>query len=200
MTLRARGRRRVREIPSGDIATLAGMSDQANPERSDPDLLGAALARLPVDQRTILVLHHLEGQGVAEIAEVLEIPVGTVKSRLPSGSSGPPGSSRGRGSQAMTQPDWDDDRLAAAFHARFDRPAPPTVARESTARSPVPRRLDIQVLGRGPARNLAAAAVAVLLVGSVAVAVADLGRLGGRPVTVRRVRDREPRRQRRPPT
>jgi RNA polymerase sigma-70 factor (ECF subfamily) len=84
MTLRARGRRRVREIPSGDIATLASMSDHANAERSDPDLLGAALAQLPVEQRTILVLHHLEGRALAEIADVLEIPIGTVKSRLSS--------------------------------------------------------------------------------------------------------------------
>ena len=82
MTLRARGRRRVREIPSGDIARLSAMSDRSQPERSDADLLGSALGRLPVDQRAILVLHHLEGQGIAEMAEVLEIPVGTVKSRL----------------------------------------------------------------------------------------------------------------------
>ena len=82
MTLRARGRRRVREIPAGDVASLAGVSDHAQPERSDPDLLGSALGRLPVDQRTILVLHHLEGHGLAEMAEILEIPLGTVKSRL----------------------------------------------------------------------------------------------------------------------
>ncbi len=82
MTLRSRGRRHVREIPSGDVATLAAVSDRANPDRSDADLLGGALARLPVDQRTILVLHHLEGHDLAGLAEVLEIPVGTVKSRL----------------------------------------------------------------------------------------------------------------------
>ena len=84
MTLRARGRRRVREIPAGDIAMLAGTSDQADHERADPDLLGAALARLPVEQRTILVLHYLEGNAVATLAETLEIPAGTVKSRLAS--------------------------------------------------------------------------------------------------------------------
>ncbi|HEX6869350.1 MAG TPA: sigma-70 family RNA polymerase sigma factor, partial [Candidatus Limnocylindrales bacterium] len=82
MTLRARGRRRVREIPSGDIAALATTADRVTPVRSDADILGAALDTLPTDQRTILVLHHLEGQGVAELAEALEIPVGTVKSRL----------------------------------------------------------------------------------------------------------------------
>lgn len=83
MTLRARGRRRVREIPSGDVAALAAIADGTAPaERSDADRLGVALDRLPLDQRTILVLHHLEGHGVAELAEILEIPVGTVKSRL----------------------------------------------------------------------------------------------------------------------
>ncbi len=82
MTLRSRGRRRVREIPSGDVAGLAAVSDRVKPARTDADLLGAALDRLPVDQRTILVLHHLEGHDLAGLAEILEIPVGTVKSRL----------------------------------------------------------------------------------------------------------------------
>jgi len=83
MTLRARGRRRVREIPSGDVAALAVVADGAvTTVRSDAALLGAALDTLPTDQRTILVLHHLEGHGVAELAVILEIPVGTVKSRL----------------------------------------------------------------------------------------------------------------------
>ncbi len=83
MTLRARGRRRVREIPSGDVAALAAVADgAASVERSDADLLGSALDRLPLDQRTILVLHHLEGHAVAELAAILDIPIGTVKSRL----------------------------------------------------------------------------------------------------------------------
>ena len=85
MTLRARGRRRVREIPSGDIAAIAAAWDReasAAPERADADVLGAALDRLPLDQRTILVLHHLEGHELADLAEILGIPLGTVKSRL----------------------------------------------------------------------------------------------------------------------
>jgi RNA polymerase sigma-70 factor (ECF subfamily) len=82
MTLRARGRRRVREIPSGDVAALTAVADRAIPVRSDADILGMALERLTDDQRAILALHHLEGRGVAELAEILEIPTGTVKSRL----------------------------------------------------------------------------------------------------------------------
>jgi RNA polymerase sigma-70 factor, ECF subfamily len=49
---------------------------------SDAALLDGALRQLSVDQRAILVLHHLEGRPLDEIASILEIPVGTVKSRL----------------------------------------------------------------------------------------------------------------------
>jgi RNA polymerase sigma-70 factor (ECF subfamily) len=80
MTLRARGRRRVREIPSSELAALA-IHAPLN-DRSDVSLLDSAMRELPIDQRAILVLHHLEGRPLAEIAGLLEIPVGTAKSRL----------------------------------------------------------------------------------------------------------------------
>jgi RNA polymerase sigma factor (sigma-70 family) len=41
-----------------------------------------ALARLPVSQRVVLVLHSREGLSEQEIATTLGIPTGTVKSRL----------------------------------------------------------------------------------------------------------------------
>jgi RNA polymerase sigma-70 factor, ECF subfamily len=41
-----------------------------------------ALAQLPGEQRTVLVLKELEGLGYAEIAQSLGIPIGTVGSRL----------------------------------------------------------------------------------------------------------------------
>jgi RNA polymerase sigma factor (sigma-70 family) len=44
--------------------------------------IGRAFDRLHLDQRTILVLHHLDGRPLTDIADVLRIPVGTVKSRL----------------------------------------------------------------------------------------------------------------------
>ena len=41
-----------------------------------------ALTKLPEDQRTAVALHYLDGMGITEIARVLSVPVGTVKSRL----------------------------------------------------------------------------------------------------------------------
>ena len=41
-----------------------------------------ALRRLPEEQRALLWLREVEGQSYAELAEILEIPIGTVRSRL----------------------------------------------------------------------------------------------------------------------
>jgi RNA polymerase sigma-70 factor (ECF subfamily) len=80
MTIRSRSRRRVREIPSSTVVALAERAAGAPPD--DAAILDAALATLPVDQRAILVLHHLEGRPLAELSMILEIPEGTAKSRL----------------------------------------------------------------------------------------------------------------------
>jgi len=45
-------------------------------------LIGNAFEKLPVEQRTLLWLREVEGQSYAELAEILEIPEGTVRSRL----------------------------------------------------------------------------------------------------------------------
>ncbi|WP_134766121.1 sigma factor-like helix-turn-helix DNA-binding protein [Nocardioides sp. 1609] len=44
--------------------------------------LGAALAALPLDHRAVLLLHHVHDLPVEEVADLLRVPVGTVKSRL----------------------------------------------------------------------------------------------------------------------
>ena len=44
-----------------------------------------ALRALPVGQRQVLVLHHLAGLPVAEVAAELGLPAGTVKARLSRG-------------------------------------------------------------------------------------------------------------------
>jgi RNA polymerase sigma-70 factor (ECF subfamily) len=72
MTLRRRTR--VREV-----ALEPPDRSGALPDSTDFD---DAFARLSIDQRAILVLHHLHGYGVAEIGAWLAIPTGTVKWRL----------------------------------------------------------------------------------------------------------------------
>ena len=43
------------------------------------------LAGLPEEHRETLWLRHVDGLALAEIAEMLEVPLGTVKSRLHNG-------------------------------------------------------------------------------------------------------------------
>lgn len=50
--------------------------------RQEQHLLLAALRKLPIEMQVALELHYWEELGVAEISEVLETPLGTVKSRL----------------------------------------------------------------------------------------------------------------------
>ena len=74
--------RRLREIPLDalDPADEAAGTDPGMTD--DRHALERAFERLSIDERSILVLHHLDGRPVAEIAAALEIPVGTAKSRL----------------------------------------------------------------------------------------------------------------------
>jgi RNA polymerase sigma factor (sigma-70 family) len=76
--------RRVRELPVDSLAStpqepVATDTAAASIERGT---LERAFERLSVDERTLLVLHHLDGRPLAEIAAVLRVPVGTAKSRL----------------------------------------------------------------------------------------------------------------------
>jgi RNA polymerase sigma factor (sigma-70 family) len=57
----------------------------AVPARADPELgveIRDQLERLDPEQRAVLVLRDLEGLGEQEVAELLRVPEGTVKSRL----------------------------------------------------------------------------------------------------------------------
>lgn len=81
MTLRSR--RRVREVAVDHSTDSPDLSAAADPTRTtDSTDFDAAFARLTVDQRAMLVLHHLHGYGVGEIGAWLGIPTGTVKWRL----------------------------------------------------------------------------------------------------------------------
>jgi RNA polymerase sigma-70 factor (ECF subfamily) len=48
----------------------------------DRDLLDRAFQRLTPEHRAVFVLHHHSGFPLAEVAEMVGVPVGTVKSRL----------------------------------------------------------------------------------------------------------------------
>jgi len=54
----------------------------AQEEDNDVEVLRIALGDLSVEQRAVLSLHYREELGVERIAEILGIPLGTVKSRL----------------------------------------------------------------------------------------------------------------------
>jgi RNA polymerase sigma-70 factor (ECF subfamily) len=61
---------------------LGGEPDAADDARGWSDPVLAALAALAPDQRAVVVLRHLLGYGPGEIASMLELPRGTVNSRL----------------------------------------------------------------------------------------------------------------------
>ena len=85
-TLRKRGRLMTVDVDDleadGRSHPALGRTDTALESVADLDALIRACHRLPVEQRTILALHHLEERPVADIAVILGIPVGTVKWRL----------------------------------------------------------------------------------------------------------------------
>ena len=49
---------------------------------ADHDRLRAAISALPQDQRAAIALYHFEELSVAEVAVALDVPAGTVKTRL----------------------------------------------------------------------------------------------------------------------
>ncbi|HXI46479.1 MAG TPA: RNA polymerase sigma factor, partial [Candidatus Acidoferrales bacterium] len=83
-----RTRRGVREIAidgdGRDTPFTVRRTDRADPADTAIDAMAfdRAFDRLSVDERAILTLHHLEARGLPEVAAILGIPVGTVKSRL----------------------------------------------------------------------------------------------------------------------
>lgn len=82
-----RRKEKVRRDYASRNASEAAASAQPDAERvlaqkQLRQLLDVALDELPNEQRSVLVLHELEGFSAAEIALLLELPPGTVASRL----------------------------------------------------------------------------------------------------------------------
>jgi len=77
------GRKRAAEwwrrqgAPSGAV-----LNEPSKCTTETASLVSDAFAQLREDQRELLWLREVEGQSYSELAEILEIPVGTVRSRL----------------------------------------------------------------------------------------------------------------------
>lgn len=67
----------VRELPLENHAAADEL-----PRFVDRDQLERAFRHLGVEERAIVVLHHAQGVPLPEIADVLDLPIGTVKSKL----------------------------------------------------------------------------------------------------------------------
>ena len=75
-------RRRISvELPGLPERELFGEPDPAA-SVVDHDVLMHEIGRLPIDQRSVMVLHYYLDQPLSKTAEILDIPVGTAKSRL----------------------------------------------------------------------------------------------------------------------
>ena len=67
-------------VPADESIPAAPADDDFTPE--DAAGVRAAVDRLPVEHRDVLLLRYVEGLSYDEIAAVAGVPVGTVRSRL----------------------------------------------------------------------------------------------------------------------
>lgn len=79
--IRARqGQRRL--AAALERAALTEPQSAHPPEPGEGAALSAAIGALPPDHRAAIALHHFEGLSVAEAAVAMDVPVGTLKTRL----------------------------------------------------------------------------------------------------------------------
>jgi len=94
--LRSRAIDRRKSAGSSRVVSLEGETERGGEEREatvheDPTLapdrsaIRRALAALPEEQRVVLELGYFEGLSSSEIAERIDAPIGTVKSRVAAG-------------------------------------------------------------------------------------------------------------------
>ncbi len=81
--------RKEHELAAGNIANLAALRSDPRDDPAQQTLteeqsaaVHEAIAKLPAHHREVVLLHHIEGLPVDEVAEALGVPRGTVLSRL----------------------------------------------------------------------------------------------------------------------
>jgi RNA polymerase sigma-70 factor (ECF subfamily) len=77
-----RKRRRQQQLDSELTKQRQSESHKKQNGNEETESLQAAIEKLPPDRRALLTLRYHEGFDVAQIAEILRVPEGTVKSRL----------------------------------------------------------------------------------------------------------------------
>ena len=80
-SLARRGRQDHDELPP-DLAAHGPSPEEETDKRRLERAVRAAVAELPPEQRTILTLRVAEGLSYREISEAVDVPIGTVMSRL----------------------------------------------------------------------------------------------------------------------
>lgn len=81
-TVRSRSRKQNFEVPA-EAADRVGDDPRDGMEASiDLSRVLAGMQRLPKEQREVVAMILIEGFGYRETAEILELPIGTVSSRL----------------------------------------------------------------------------------------------------------------------
>lgn len=64
------------------VAEVAGSPSRVMVDREEEKLLLQALRQIPLDLQCVVELYYWEQLSVAQMAEILEVPAGTIKSRL----------------------------------------------------------------------------------------------------------------------
>ena len=79
--------RKIQRVRKTKLAVMAELRVHEDGEaiaerRADMSVVSKAIANLPPEQCATMALYHLEDMGVAEISVALDVPVGTIKTRL----------------------------------------------------------------------------------------------------------------------
>jgi RNA polymerase sigma-70 factor (ECF subfamily) len=90
MRLRSRALDRLKSVRHTRVVSLESTSLPEEPQANAPEqtfghdqaMVRDALQALPADQRVVLEMAYFEGLSLSEIATKLDVPIGTIKSRL----------------------------------------------------------------------------------------------------------------------
>lgn len=82
-SIKRKRKRRVMVVPlDGLTSTFSPQSQSGIDDFADSDEIRQAIKRLCDQQRTVLILRYFSELSYEEISRILEVPIGTVKSRL----------------------------------------------------------------------------------------------------------------------